>query len=133
MGGGGGPPELPAVHSRSPGASLLWLRGGGLTVSAQAPSVAGGFGGLAVGGGGGGGDEGVGTDSGPWRLAGGYPGALACSSLPPYFRPLGAGLSFGPSPTAPPLLSLPSPRRVAPAGGDGGGPAGAVGGGPGQR
>ena len=63
--------------------------------------------------GGRGGGGGLGPHSGGRRPAGGYPGPVARTSLPPPFPPLGARLSFGPSPTVPPLPASPSPRRVA--------------------
>ena len=82
---------------------------------------------------GGGGTDGVDPVSGGWRPAGGHPGPLARTPLPPSFRPLGAGLSFGPSPMVPLLPVSPPPRRAALVGGSGGAPAGARGGGPGYR
>ena len=82
---------------------------------------------------GGGGGDGGGGDSGGGCPVGGYPGPLARSPLPSPLRPPGVGPSCGPSPTTLPPFSSPPPRRVAPAGGEGGGPAGTGGGGPGQR
>ena len=135
LGGGGVAPGLPAVPLRSPGASLRWLPWAGKAVSAPAPPVADGTGGLAVGGRGGlgEGDGGLGPDSGGGRPVGGYPGPLARSPLPPPLQPPGVGPSCRPSPTTHPPLSSPSPRCVAPAGGIGGGAAGARGGGTGQQ
>ena len=124
-------PGLSAVPLRSPGASLRWLRGGCLTVSAPAPSVASGSGELAVGGArtaGGGGDSG-----GACPAGGVYRAAGPLSSPPPPpatgFRAVARALTHDP---AAPLVSVASSRGTG-QGGRGGGAAGARGGGPGQR
>ena len=118
-------PGLPVVPGRSPGASLWWLRGDGLTVSAPAPPVASVSVGLAVGGLGG---------TGGW------------ASIPGVGPPFGGvHQAAGPlPPPAPGSRAGPHPRPPRPSrlrrlvawhqrGGKGGGAAGVGGRGQGQR
>ena len=71
---------------------------------------------------GGGGERmgGLGSNSGGRCSAGGRPGPLIGTPLPPSFQPLGARLFIGPSPSILPPPASPPSRRVAPFWGGGG-------------